>query len=121
MAENTYTTLANRDSFKVTDMNKKLSFTLPEWMPSDREYETEEGLLEWAQEHEIVHALLQAGIRQMIIDLRAAARPSGKYQTFEQYEAQDRIDNFVCKPQGRPKSGGKKTTPEDAIFTGVKP
>jgi len=116
MAENTFTTLANRQGFKVTDKGTELTFTLPEWLPTDEVYESEEALIDFCAHHEITHAIMQAGIRAMIIDLRACARPSGKNQQWEQSEAQERIDNFVCKPQERPKARGK-ATPEDALAT----
>lgn len=107
MAENTYTTL-KKETITVTDKGITLEVPKPEWLPTDEEYESPERLEEWARQTGFMHAILQSGIRQEIIALRAAIRPSSDKQSFEIIECIERSTEYEPKVQKRPQTGGKK-------------
>ena len=115
MAESIYTTLQARDSFKVNHEGTTREFTLPKWVPSDEEVEVEEKLIEKLEEAGLLHAVLQSGIKQEVINLRAVARP-GKGEPWDD-DAQARVSNYEPTTCKRPKSGGGKKAPskEEAL------
>lgn len=122
MAKSFYTTL-EEGSFEVKHQHEYVTLVLPEWLvdASDK-LDDEESLLEWAQEHEVLHGLMHLGIQQVIIALRAAARPSVNAKTGEtksiltdMENAQKRVDDYVLKPVKKPGSSKKTPSPEEAL------
>lgn len=78
MAKSFYSILSE-GTLEVNHKGEDVTFNLPAWLIAAAEkLENEEKLLEWAQEYEVVHGLLHFGIQQLIIALRAAARPKIK-------------------------------------------
>jgi hypothetical protein len=106
---------------EVNHNGEDRSFDLPDWLKqATGKLENKDTLLEWATEHEIIHALLHAGIADTIIGLRAAIRPAAKKDkngnlipvslTKDAENADKRAFEFRIKPKVRPGTGGK--TPE---------
>lgn len=117
MAKSFYNILADRE-IEVNHDGETVWLQLPEWLTECAEFlEDEEKMLEWAQEHEIVLALFHSGIQQLIIALRAAARPNdkdGKKVSIlgeEKAAAQLRVLEYVFKAVSRP--GTKKVKQSD--------
>ena len=101
MAKSIYEILSTR-TMEVEDKGKTLTVSLPDWMPSDISYETEDDLVTHLERQGLLGIVLQSGIRQELIALRAAVRPSGKDQTFEQGECQGRATKYRPEAHKRP-------------------
>ncbi len=122
MAKSIYTTLNEINNFEITHGANTANFTLPSYLEGVRDIlEDEEALIKWAMDHEIMHGLLHYGLQELLIKLRAVARPAAKYEknsnvnigltiNADKEAAQERINNFVIKPLKRPGTGGTQTT-----------
>ena len=82
----------------------------------------EQALTKWAQENEIIHGLLHAGIQKTIIDMRAKARPTVNVKTGEtksivkeKAAAQEALNDFVVKPTPKPGTSSKALTVDKAL------
>ncbi|MCP3683276.1 MAG: hypothetical protein GY861_11360 [bacterium] len=101
----------------VDHKGESVTLELPEWLKESTDYLMDSELLtQWAEEHEIIHGLLHAGIQKTIIDLRAKARPSTNSKTGETksiiddlVNAQQRVNNFVVEPTKPPGHSKGKT------------
>ncbi len=113
MAESIYTTLSN-ETINVTDKNQELSITLPDWLPNDQIFESVDSLYKHCEDNNMLHAILQSGIKHEIIALRAAIRPTGQTQKFEQFECQDRADSYRPTVSVRPNA--KKAMSEEDML-----
>jgi len=94
-------------------------FEIPMWLKeASGKLESEEELALWAEENNVLHALLHSGIAKTIIDLRAAIRPAdlpGENKgdkikvslVNDKINAQNRANTFTIKPATRPGTGGK--------------
>ena len=102
---------------EVNHNGEDRTFDLPEWLKAaSGKLENEKELLEWAEEYEIIHALLHAGLSDTVIGLRAAIRPAGKKDkdgnmvpvslVKDEIKAQERAKDFTIKPKTRPGTGG---------------
>jgi hypothetical protein len=119
MAKSFHTILVER-TLEVDHKGETVILDLPSWLSDAKEVLMDkDGLVSWAQENEIIHGLLHAGIQKTLIDLRAKARPSTNTKTGEsksilddRRQAQERIEEFVVRPvpvpgQGKTKAFGK--------------
>lgn len=82
-------TILNEGTIEVKHLGEDATFDLPTWLTAASSILADEvALLEWAQEHEVLHGLLHSGIQQEIIRIRAAARPTiYSYADFDKYKA----------------------------------
>ena len=72
-------TILKEGTIDVNHKGEDVTFDLPTWLTSAMDLlEDEQKLLAWAQTHEVLHGLMHFGIQQLIIALRAAARPTVK-------------------------------------------
>lgn len=101
MAKSIYEVLTDR-KLEVEDKGKTITVNLPAWFPTDTEYETEADLVDRLRVEGLLGIVLQSGIRQELIALRATVRPSGKEQTFEQGECEDRATKYRPEAHKRP-------------------
>lgn len=104
----------NNSGVLKREKTEEVVLDLPEWLTaSNGLLDNEDGLLSWAQEHEILLPLLQNGLQKTMIDIRAKARPKvdKNDETISIIEdidnAQERVDNFIMKVT--PKPGTSKT------------
>jgi len=108
--------IISEGTLEVNHQGEDVVLDLPEWLKESKGILMDSELLvAWANEHEIIHGLLHAGIQKTIIDMRAKARPnvdikSGKSDSIvsDKDGAQDRIDDFVVKPTLPPGSSTPK-------------
>ena len=101
MAKSIYEVLTDR-TIDVEDKGKTITVNLPDWFPTDIEYENEAELVDRLRVEGLLGIVLQSGIRQELIALRATVRPTGKDQTFEQEECQDRASKYRPEAHKRP-------------------
>jgi hypothetical protein len=101
MAKSIYEILTTR-TIDVEDKGKTITVSLPDWMPSDTQYENDSDLVAQLDREGLLHIVLQSGIRQELIALRATIRPTGKDQGFEEGECQDRASKYRPEAHKRP-------------------
>ncbi len=97
-------------TFVVSHRGEDVTLTLPEWLSEAKDkLDDEKALTEWAKDNGVLHALLHAGIQQLIINLRAIARPPVNIKTDESLSiivniiaAQERINEYIFKPVAKP-------------------
>jgi len=117
---------------EVNHNGQDVEFELPAWLKeASGKLESEQDLALWADDNNVMHALLHSGIAKTIIDLRAAIRPAdiaGKEKgdrikvslIKDEENAQKRSTNFTIKPAIRPGTGGStKTKAEIETLTKV--
>jgi len=126
MAKSFYN-IIEEGSISVSHRGEDVTLQLPSWLcDADGLLEDANALLEWANENKIVHALLHSGIQQMIIQMRAVARPKVNVKTDESLSiisdrenAQKRLYEFEMKPVAKP-GQRKDTMTEDDMFKALK-
>jgi len=119
-------TIIKTGKFEVKHQHEEVMLNIPQYLIINSDVMMDEDkLLQWAMDNEILHGLLHKGIKQLIIDLRATARPQVKlYSSPDKIKereedgfridktkcevtrsiikdadkAQDRIDNYIIKP-----------------------
>jgi hypothetical protein len=101
MAKSIYEVLTDR-TIEIEDKGKTITVSLPNWLPSDTQYENASDLVAQLDREGLLHIVLQSGIRQELIALRATVRPTGKDQTFEQGECQARATKYRPESHKRP-------------------
>ena len=119
MAES-FHTIIDRGTFIVNHQGEDREFNLPGWLSEAKGLtEDESALLLWAQENEILLPLMQSGLKELIIALRAVARPKDiagelkgeKIKVIWDSEpvgvAQERLYDFIYTTTPRP--GQSKT------------
>lgn len=117
---------------EVNHNGEDAEFEIPTWLKeASGKLENEEELALWADENNVMHALLHSGIAKTIIDLRAAIRPADvagekkgekvKISLIDdKSNAHNRSMNFTIKPAVRPGTGGStKTKAETEVLTKV--
>jgi len=120
MAEKLETTLA-RGTASVTHRGKEVTIDLPECIAPDEEtFFSKDRLLAFAEKHGVTLALLQDGLAQALIRVRATARPddlppekkggSSRPQEIEASGAQSRVDAWAYEARS---AGKKPLTRED--------
>lgn len=127
-------------TFEVLHQGNEVTLNLPEWLTeAANQLNNEDDLLIWAQDNEILHGLLHMALQQLIIALRAKARPQVKAYSSpdkitektedgwiidtvkcevtksiiaDKNNAQIRIDDFVLKPVPAPGTVSNKKVSE---------
>lgn len=86
MAKSIFTTL-EEGTLEVVHIGNEIIINLPEWFTEAGEvFESEEGMLKWAQDNEFLLPALQSAIQAKLIDIRAVARPTTKtYGSLEKF------------------------------------
>jgi len=79
-------------------------------LPTAEEFESEELLFIWAQKAGVLHACLQAGIRERIIELRAIFKTVKKDDIWSPEYGQENVNKAEWKPVRRPQ---KKKSDEE--------
>ena len=100
--------------FDVTHKGNEVNLTIPQDLACTAQvFESEELLYSYCNENGLVHAMLQKGFKQAIIDSRAVARPDEDTSISadgEKEKAQARLDKLEFKPMTKPGSGGTAVT-----------
>lgn len=106
MAKSFYN-IIKEGKIKVTHGQNNVTLDLPTWLQEAKDcLENEDGLVAWARSNGVMHGLLHAGIQQVIIQMRAAARPDENTNIIKDRNgAQERLDNYKCTPVRRPGTG----------------
>jgi hypothetical protein len=105
MAESIYTQLANQTA--LTPVNgKDFRHPLPAGLfPTDKQFESKEELLAWAEENDYTYPLIQKGLQKGIIEVRAAFKSCKKDETWTEDIGLKNIDDMIWKIVDRPASG----------------
>ena len=109
-------TILGEGTLEVDHRGETVTLELPGWLAEAKDVLLDEAKLKaWAEENEILHGLLHAGIQKTLIDMRAKARPGTNAKTGEtksiiddKAAAQARLNDFVVKPTLPP---GHSTNP----------
>lgn len=117
---------------EVNHNGEDAEFELPTWLKDAAgKLESGKDLTFWADDNNVLHALLHSGIAKTIIDLRADIRPTdiaGKIKgekikvslLKDREKAQERAYEFSIKPAKRPGTGGStKSKAETEVLTRV--
>lgn len=105
MAESIYTQLENQTVLTPVD-GKDYRHTLPEGLfPTDKQFESKEELLAWAEENDYTYPLLQKGLQKAIIEVRAAFKSCKKDEKWSEELGLANINEMVWKIVDRPVSG----------------
>ena len=84
--------------------------TIPsELFPSDKEFESEEALLTWAEECGFTHACLQRGVQKFLIEARATFKGCKKEDTWTQDYGQNNVDAMEWSVVKRPNQTSTKS------------
>lgn len=82
---------------------KMQKHSLPrEQFPSSRQFEDEDGLVEWARRNNCLHACLQKGIQKHLIDCRARFKACKKDVTWTNELGQRQVDEYKWEIMTRP-------------------
>ena len=82
---------------------KMQKHSLPrEQFPSSRQFESEDGLVEWARKTGCLHSVLQKGIQKHLIDCRARFKACKKTETWSSKMGQKQVDTFGWEVMTRP-------------------
>jgi len=105
MAESIYTQLANQTALTPVD-GKDFRHPLPEGLfPTDKQFESKEELLAWAEKNDYTYPLIQKGLQKAIIEVRAVFKSCKKDETWTEDIGLKNIDDMVWKIVDRPSSG----------------
>ena len=107
MAKSIYT-ITDKKEIDVLHKGGEITLKLPSIFDDFTTIDDKEELLEWAESHDLLQQLMQAGLRDWIIKIRAIARPDEDTRFSDEGEAikaQDRIDKMKFKLMTRPGSG----------------
>ena len=88
----------------VPAIGKMVEHSIPrDLLPTSEEFESEEKLLKWAQEHGVLHACLQSGVQKRLIDLRAKFKAVKKDEDWTEEMGQKAVDESTWDIVKRPK------------------
>ena len=105
MAESIYTQLENQTVLTPVD-GKDFRHILPEGLfPTDKQYESKEELLAWAEQNDFTYPLIQKGLQKAIIEVRAAFKSCKKDETWTEEMGMKNVEEMVWKIIDRPVSG----------------
>jgi hypothetical protein len=105
MAESIYTQLANQTALTPVD-GVEYRHPLPEGLfPTDKQFESEEELITWANENGFTAKLLQKGLQKAIIEVRASFKSCPKDKTWSEEMGLKNINTMTWKTVDRPVSG----------------
>jgi len=109
MAESIYTQLESQLVLTPVD-GKDFRHPLPTGLfPTDKQFESKDELLAWAEENDFTYPLIQKGLQKAIIEVRAAFKACKKDETWSEELGLANIDEMVWKIVDRPNQGGAKT------------
>ena len=84
---------------------KMQKHSLPrEQFPSSKQFESEDGLVEWARKTGCLHSVLQKGIQKHLIDCRARFKACKKTETWSNEMGQKQVDDFKWEVMTRPQA-----------------
>jgi hypothetical protein len=113
--------IIEEDKLEVTHKTEKAVFTLPGWLKEAAgALDDETDLLNWATEQNVLHHVLMQGLKHIIIDIRAIARPRRKtdgdsmVDNFD--ELQNRVSKYTCPDVVRPSERSKATSLTDSLI-----
>ena len=82
---------------------KMQKHSLPrEQFPSSKQFDDEDGLVEWARKTGCLHSVLQKGIQKHLIDCRARFKACKKTETWSNGMGQKQVDAFGWEVMSRP-------------------
>lgn len=82
---------------------KMQKHSLPrEQFPSSKQFESEDGLVEWARKTGCLHSVLQKGIQKHLIDCRARFKACKKTEAWSNEMGQKQVDAFGWEIMTRP-------------------
>ena len=109
MAESIYTQLENQTVVTPVD-GVEYRHKLPSGLfPTDKQFESEEELLAWAEENDFTYPLIQKGLQKAIIEVRAAFKACKKDEKWTEEKGLANIDEMAWKIVDRPNQGGTKS------------
>lgn len=117
MAKSIFEVLADLTTeTSVPGYGDAVAHTIPRRLfPSPEIFENKESLLNWAEENDYTHALLQAGLQKGLIDLRARFKACKKNDTWTPEYGQKNVDSHKWEVTERPKSGDKVKAAVDTL------
>ena len=105
MAESIYTQLEKQSVLTPVD-GKDFRHPLPAKMfPTDKQFESEEELIAWAEENDFTYPLIQKGLQKAIIEVRATFKACKKDETWTEEMGLENINDMAWKVVARPQSG----------------
>ena len=108
MAESIYTQLENQTAITPVD-GKDYTVALPSGLfPTDKQFESESELVEWADENGFTAKLIQKGLQKAIIEVRACFKSCKKDKVWSEQMGIDNLDKLEWKTVDRPNTGGTK-------------
>ena len=100
----------------VPEIKETVQHTIPRSLfPTAEEFENENKLLVWAEDHGYVHALLQMGLQKGLIDLRARFKATKKDETWSETLGQKQVDSHKWETVTRGKSTDKVGNAVEAL------
>jgi len=113
MAKSLFTIL-DEGQIDVLHQGSEATFRLPAYFEDFPSLDDETALRSWAENHNILHYLMQSGLKTWMINIRAVARPKNEetmfHQDGEHEKAQTRIDEMKFRPMTRPGQKSKKVS-----------
>ena len=105
MAESIYTQLESQSVLTPVD-GTDFRHDLPVGLfPTDKQYESKEELLAWAEKNDFTYPLIQKGLQKAIIEVRAAFKSCKKDTTWTEEMGLANVEEMVWKIVDRPASG----------------
>jgi hypothetical protein len=105
MAESIYTQLESQSVLTPVE-GVEFRHALPEGLfPTDKQYESKEELLAWADKNDFTYPLIQKGLQKAIIEVRAAFKACKKDATWTEEMGLANVEEMVWKIVDRPVSG----------------
>lgn len=97
----------------VPDHGSEIPHTIPrELLPTAEQFESEDNLLAWARDNDVIHSCLQKGIQKFLIEIRAAFKSCKKSDTWTEDYGQKNVDAMEWNITKRPNQGGAKKLDE---------
>lgn len=123
-------TIISEGTIDVLHRGEEVTFELPEWIQELKgKLFDEEALLEWAKEYEVTVPVFHYFVKELLIAVRAVARPSVDTKTDKSdsmietsNKCQDRINEFILKeiPEpGQSKAKVQKDADDKACIKAV--
>ena len=114
MAKSIYTTLDELNTTtSVPGFGDSIEHTIPrELLPTAKEFENEEQLLDWAEVSGCLHSCLQKGIQKFLIEIRATFKGCKKSDEWTEDYGQNNVDKMEWSITNRPNVGGAKKLDE---------
>lgn len=93
----------------VPSFGDAIEHTIPrELLPTAEQFESEELLLDWAKDQDVLHAVMQKGIQKFLIEIRATFKGCKKADTWSEEYGQKNVDAMEWNITKRPNQGDNK-------------